>query len=132
VVRVQALHIAIPVVDLAATTRFYTSVFGLVVHSASDEEGLYQLGFRDHRISLRRVATDSVSLQRDADIGIRSRHFGFEVPSEEEVDSSRAQILAHGGRVVSGPIDREDGRALFCVDPSGNQVEVYWLRPGWR
>ena len=124
-VRIKALHIAIPVLNVQAAVDFYTGVLGLVVHAQSAE--LCQLGFEEHRISLRRARPDSVSLQKDADAGIRSRHFGFEVALQEDLDTAAEDVIAHGGRVLLGPMEREDGRALFCLDPSGNQVEIYWL-----
>jgi extradiol dioxygenase family protein len=122
-IKIKALHIAIPVLDVRKAVHFYRGVFGLVVHCESDD--LCQLGFQQHRISLRRTRSGSVSLQKDADGGIRSRHFGFEVTLREDLERAAEQVVTHGGHIVLGPMKRGDGRAVFCLDPSGNQVEIY-------
>lgn len=126
--KIKAIHIAIPVLDMPVAVSFYTHVFGLKVRSQSDD--LCQLSFDTHRFSLRRTRASSASLQQNAESGIRSRHFGFEVPGREDVGKAAEEVMRHGGKIVVGPMEREDGSALFCVDPSGNQIEIYWLAEG--
>lgn len=121
---IVALHISIPVLDMEAAVGFYTEIFGLKVISKSDP--LTQLYFDNHRISLKKTKADSSSLQKDAFTGIRSRHFGFRVESREEIDRINKQLQEKGIDVIAGPQDRDDGRTLFCADPSGNQIEIYF------
>lgn len=121
---VIALHISIPVLDMEAAVHFYTEIFGLKVIYKSDS--LTQLYFNNHRISLKKTKADSSSLQKDAFAGIRSRHFGFRVASPEEIDQINKQLQEKGFDIIAGPQDRADGRTLFCADPSGNQIEIYF------
>jgi extradiol dioxygenase family protein len=121
---VTGLHVSVPVLDLADAVRFYTEVFDLTVFGTGDE--LCQLGINGHRISIRKTAARSSSIQRDGTTGIRARHFGFRVASREDVDRCRARVVAAGGAIVTEPAERDDGYTCFCCDPSGNQVEIYY------
>lgn len=119
-----ALHISIPVLDMDKTVMFYVEIFGMQIVSKTDS--LTQLYWGDHRISLKKTKLGSSSLQRDSSEGIRSRHIGFRVNSAKDVDLAAAQLLARGINIIYGPEERTDGRTMFCCDPSGNQVEVYY------
>jgi extradiol dioxygenase family protein len=126
-VGLKALHIAIPVIDMGAAVSFYTELFNLNVTSRGDE--YTHLYYGPHRISLIKTTPNSSSIQVGGSERKRSRHFGFHVESAEEVDLFATRLVKMGATIVSGPEDRGNERALFFVDPSGNQVEIYGSVP---
>jgi catechol-2,3-dioxygenase len=119
-----ALHLALPVLDLDQATRFYEA---LGFERFESDLGLAQMRLGNHRLSLKLTESTSPSLQRDGRSGLRSRHFGVRVPRRADVD--RAEDWAREmDLLVTEAKDRGDGRAMICVDPSGNQVEVYYAK----
>ena len=121
---VRALHIAVPTVDMEKAVAFYTELFGLEATTTTDQYA--HLYYGPHKISLLKTSLDSPSIQVGASEGKRSRHFGFHVDSPEEVDKFAAKLAEMGATIVAGPEDQGNERRLFFVDPSGNQVEVYF------
>lgn len=125
-IEMVALHVSLPVLDLARAEGFYIALLAPTV--TAREEGLTNLRVGGHRLSLRSVAPDSESLQRGGDRGLRARHWGFAVGSPREVDAAAAVVERLGGTTVVEPTDRSDGRTYVFCDESGNQVEIYYER----
>ena len=120
------VHVSVPTIDMASGVRFYVDILGLTVVSESDD--LTQLTVGGDRISLKRVSLDSVSLQRAA-TEIRARHFGFRIESIEALGSIARAVEYAGHYVVQEISERGDELTFFCLDPSGNQVELYYEGP---
>ena len=118
------IHISVPVVDMAEAIDFYTLLPEIRIVERSDE--LSQLYRGVNRISLKKVDPDSTSLQVDARSRVRARHIGFSVASAAEVDRIESILRIRGYRVISSVTERPDARTMFCCDPSGNQVEIYF------
>ena len=121
---VKALHIALPVIDMGTAVSFYTELFGLNVTSIGDE--YTHLYYGPHRVSLIKTTPCSPSIQTGGAERKRSRHFGFHVESADEADAFATKLVKMGVKIVSGPENRGKERTLFFVDPSGNQVEIYY------
>ena len=120
----SALHIALPALELADSIAFYETL-GFETLERGDDLAQMRLG--PHRLSLKLTGEGSPSLQSDGRDGLRSRHVGVRVERLDEVDRAAAWARDNGLLVVE-PVDRDDGRWMVCVDPSGNQVEVYYTK----
>lgn len=119
-----SLHVSVPVLDPAEAETFYSVAFG--VRTTDRTPTLVTMEIAGQRLTLRKVADDSTSLQRGARDGLRARHFGFGVPTPQEVDMAVDVLVALGAHLVVEPTDRYDGRSAVFCDQSGNQVEVYF------
>lgn len=124
IARAIALHVSVPVLDLAEAERFYSEAFG--ARTLSREPRLTTMDVAGQRLALRQVESDSSSLQPNGRDGLRARHFGFGVATPAEVDSASERLPALGAAMVVGPSDRADGRSAIFCDRSGNQLEVYY------
>ncbi len=124
------IHVSVPTTAMKEAIAFYCGLLRLEIVSSSDD--LTQLSIGRHRISLKAVAPTSESLQRGGSAGIRARHFGFRVRTREEVDAFAEIAAAKGHVLVAGPLTRAGERTVFCLDPSGNQVEVYSEGPSGK
>jgi extradiol dioxygenase family protein len=124
IARAIALHVSVPVLDLAEAERFYSEAFG--ARKLSRAHRLTTMDVAGQRLALRQVGEDSSSLQPNGRDGLRARHFGFGVATPAEVDVASERLPALGATVVVGPSDRADGRSAVFCDRSGNQLEVYY------
>lgn len=119
-----ALHVSVPVLDLAEAEQFYSEAFGASTLSRTPR--LTTMDVAGQRLALRQVGEESSSLQPNGRDGLRARHFGFGVATPAEVDAVSARLPALGATVVVGPSDRADGRSAIFCDQSGNQLEIYY------
>jgi extradiol dioxygenase family protein len=119
-----ALHVSVPVLDIAEAERFYSRGFG--ARTVMRTPSLVAMDLAGQRLALRQVTAASVSLQRGAREGLRARHFGFGVARPSEVDASVGPLEDLGAELVVEPTDRSDGRSAMFCDRSGNQIEVYF------
>jgi catechol-2,3-dioxygenase len=123
---ITGLHVSVPVLDMDSAVEFYVDVLGLDIIDRSDD--LSQLYIGLNRISLKKVEHESTSLQADGYGRIRARHFGFCVGSPAEVDEIESRLRERNCRIVMGVSERPDARTMFCCDPNGNQIEIYYDR----
>jgi catechol-2,3-dioxygenase len=118
------MHLCIPALDLTEAITFYQTFFDLRLECI--EDGTAQMYFGPHRVSIRKTSVDSDSLQRHtSDRRIFSRHIGFAVSNPSKVEALAVHFKTKGLKHF-GPLRRRDAIALFCADPSGNQIEVYY------
>lgn len=108
---------------MAEAIEFYCELGLRVVEKSEDLAQLYMGG---NRISLKRVDEGSSSLQAGGSAGVRARHIGFRVASRRDVDRTEEILRAQGRQIVLPSHDRPDSRTMFCCDPSGNQIEIYY------
>ena len=109
-------HVSLPVDDLERSTAFYRNVLGL-------REDVREEGF-----ALFRCGTDLLALMERHPGGPQAvhLHFGFRVDSPREVDRWAERLLDHGVHITQGPEDRDDGRAVYFLDPDGFELEIFY------
>lgn len=125
-------HLAIPVVDLAATRRFYTELLGCGVGRESDT--WIDFNFFGHQVTAhlapddaRRAGTNPVDGKE-----VPVRHFGVILPWEEW-EALAERLRAQRVEFLLGPYLRFQGQVgeqatLFLLDPSGNGLEFKSFR----
>ena len=115
-------RVALTVSDVAEVAEFYATVVGLSVQDRTDG-----------RVVLGAGETALLELHEDADATVRPRsaaglfHTAFRVPSRAALGDALARIESSGR--FTGAADHLVSEALYCQDPEGNGVEVYWDRP---
>ena len=112
-------HVAVNVRDLEASIAFYTATFGFargrrtkfrqVLHQGSLELHLFQ------------AADPSAGAPRNwRQLGVQ--HVAFAVGQAEF--EWAADALGQVTDLVDGPVEDDDGRALYMRDPDGNVIEL--------
>jgi catechol 2,3-dioxygenase-like lactoylglutathione lyase family enzyme len=113
-------HLALNVVDVAASVTFYSSVFGMQVVWQPDPDNAYLSSGCDN-LALHKVTP---SPPKD---GQRLDHLGFLVRTPEDVDHAADVLAAHNVRLRQPPRNHRDGsRSLYCFDPDGNVIQVLY------
>lgn len=114
--------------DLPAARRFYGEVLGLEVHEEPDGRHVFfrcgramLLVFNpeETRAKTLHVAGALVPLHGAVGPG----HVAFAV-RDDEIDSWRAHLAAHGVAIESEIAWPRGGRSLYFRDPAGNSVEL--------
>lgn len=125
----KGIHIALPVQDVTKTAEFYSALVGM--------ELLYETHYYDRRFVMMKLGEHRYSFfERPENIPLASWlsksgenpfHIGFIVDNSAAVDHAVIECRERGIEVVIGPRDRDDvtERAMYCLDPSGYQVEIY-------
>ncbi|MBX0303816.1 VOC family protein [Haloarcula salinisoli] len=115
-------RVALTVRNLGEVTEFYESVVGLVVHERTGERAVLGDG-----------ETALLELREDRSTPERPRsaaglfHTAFRVPSRGGLGDALERL--EGQWRLSGTADHLVSEALYCRDPAGNGVEIYWDRP---
>jgi catechol 2,3-dioxygenase-like lactoylglutathione lyase family enzyme len=109
-------HIALTVSDRERSATFYGRHFGLT-QRVHDDEHLLILGSHDG--SLLALSEGSVPSGLP-----RTNHFGFQVPSADEVHAARVRLRAAG---VAETEWQDDGNfvRVQVADPDGYRVELF-------
>ena len=119
-VRTQGLtHIALAVRDAKRSLRFYQKVFGVV--AVYEEDGFIQAqtpGSWDVLVFEERAA------KAGGPGGVA--HFGFRLVDAEDIDSALRAVKAAGGEVLSHGEFCPGEPYLFCRDPDGYEVEIWY------
>lgn len=126
-----AFHLAIPVLDLEATRRFYVEVLGCRVGRSA--ERWVDFEFYGHQLSAHQVdeveqaATNGV----DGD-AVPVRHFGA-VLRWDDWQAMIERLRDYGVQPFIGPRVRFEGEpgeqgTVFVTDPSGNAIELKAFR----
>ena len=122
--RLKALdHVGLKVRDLDKSLDFYQRL-GLTVlrTKGPNTEGarfaVIQVGDQELNVSFR---PEYASPANDSAVGID--HFCFEVDAAS-MDDVVADLRKAGIEILSGPMQRRDGSALFVLDPDGIHVEL--------
>ena len=120
-------HAAIRVRDLASSERFYSGVLGMPVVMRFPEEQELGFGigkssvFMVHAVGMDAPAPDARTL------GIH--HMAFIVGNTPDTLSAAANRLNEHG-VMYQHIAHEEHESLFCRDPDGHLIELYYW-PEW-
>ena len=115
-------HVALNVVDLDATLRFYVDVLGMQVEWRPDPDNVY-LTLGADNLALHRV--ESLAGGRGA-----LDHLGFVVKRPEDVDAWAERLRAAGVALAAEPKTHRDGaRSLYVRDPAGNLLQLLYHPP---
>ena len=112
-------HIALAVRDAKRSLRFYQKVFGVV--AVYKEDGFIQAQTPGSRDVL-------VFEEREAKAGRSGgvAHFGFRLVDAEDIDAALRAVKAAGGEVLSHGEFCPGEPYLFCRDPDGYEVEIWY------
>jgi catechol 2,3-dioxygenase-like lactoylglutathione lyase family enzyme len=115
-------HIALAVRDAKRSLRFYQEVFGVV--AVYEEDGFIQAqtpGSRDVLVFEERATKAG----RPGGVA----HFGFRLVDAEDIDLALRAVKAAGGEVLSHGEFCSGEPYLFCRDPDGYEVEIWYELP---
>lgn len=109
--------------DLAATTRFYTEVFGLPVVFQDANSAVFQLG--ETLVNLLDVS-QAPGLIAPAAVAPSDGSARFQLTLKvDDVDAMCAQLARRGVTLLNGPMDRPWGpRTATFRDPTGTIWEI--------
>ena len=117
-------HLALIVQDMAASTRFYRDLLGMVVEWRPDEENVYLTSGNDN-LALHK-APSGFTMQSHQ----RLDHLGFILRAPEDVDQWYEFLASSGVVVKNKPRTHRDGaRSFYCEDPDGNVVQMIFHPP---
>jgi catechol 2,3-dioxygenase-like lactoylglutathione lyase family enzyme len=133
-IEIKGLHIALPVNDVRETVDFYRTLFGMEVLYSTQyyDRTFVMMGLGDHRISFVERPESIPHPPWVSRSGENPLHIGFVVSGPDEIDNALQECKRRGVKVIIEPRDRlEVGeRAVYCLDPTGYQVEVYCEKIG--
>lgn len=106
-------YLELPATDIAATKRFYATVFGW----SFEDYGPDYAAFQDGRMNGGFFKAESVSPGGPL-IVLYSR----------DLEATLARVLEAGARLVKPPFSFPGGRRFHFADPNGNELAV-WTEP---
>jgi len=115
-------HAAIAVRDLERAADFYRAVFGAVVVYESD--GFVQLQTPGSRDVLVFEENEKSAGRKGGVI-----HLGFRLVDPTDIDVAAAAVEAAGGTVTEKGEFCPGEPYLFCHDPDGYEVEIWYELP---
>lgn len=111
-------HVALAVRDPARSFAFYRAVFGMkAVYREADFIQAQTPGSRD-------VLVFERTARRPVRGGVK--HFGFRLTRPEDITKALRAVEAAGGRVLSHGEFCPGEPYLFCEDPDGYEVEIWY------
>lgn len=111
-------HVALRVVDLEASERFYVEVFGFRVEWRPDADNVYLSSGPDN-LALHRVPGPLARTAGALD------HFGIAVPEARDVDLWAQRMGVHKVTLATEPRTHRDGaRSFYVDDPDGNRIQI--------
>lgn len=117
-------HAGIAVRNLAASRRFYEGVLGMRLQS----EEAQRLGFRvsdSGRLLIREIDAAPAGSARSTGV----HHIAFIVGNTPmQLDEAARRLAAH--QVDYERVAHEEYESLYCRDPDGHLVELYYW-PSW-
>ena len=116
-------HIAIAVKDLDRTLSFYNKVF--------DVKTMYRT---DEFLQVTTPGCNDIIVfeKKKADYGKSGGiiHFGFRLKDPQDIDEMAERILTAGGKITDKGEFCPGEPYLFCKDPDGYEVEVWYEKVG--
>lgn len=115
-------HVALAVRDVNRAAAFYQAVFGSVaVYRDAKFVQLQTPGSRDVLV-----------LEQDAKLAGKSggvAHIGFRLTDPADIDAAAGAVVAAGGTIRSQGEFCPGEPYLFCSDPDGYEVEIWYELP---
>ena len=117
-------HVALFVKNLEDCVEFYRDFLGMEVEWQPDEDNVYLTSGNDN-LALHRYLGDEFSLKEQ-----RLDHIGFIMRAPDEVDEWYAFLSEKNVKMKTEPKNhRDEARSFYCVDPSGNTVQMIYHKP---
>ena len=117
-------HAGIAVRDLEASRAFYSGVLGMKVHSVESRRLKLQVS-ESEQLFVSRIDTETPSTVPTTGV----YHVAFIVGNTPvTLDEAARQLDAH--RVTYERVAHEEHESLYCRDPDGHLVELYYW-PSW-
>ena len=125
-------HIALAVKDAKRSFDFYRKVFGVV--KVYDDGGFLQaqtpgsrdvLVFDENPPSRGRVATGAPHPGKRGGI----EHFGFRLTKPKDIEAAAKAVKKAGGKILDKGEFCPGEPYLFCADPDGYVVEIWYEIP---
>lgn len=115
-------HVAIAVEDPERSFRFYQAVLGVVaVYTSADFVQAQTPGTRDVLVFERNTA--------DAGKAGGVTHFGFRLTDPADIAKAAEAVASAGGRILEKGEFVPGEPYLFCLDPDGYKVEIWFEIP---
>jgi catechol 2,3-dioxygenase len=119
-------HINLKVTDIDCALSFYCDVLGFQVRTRVAHHGgmvVLGTGERDLSLALMPLPSQAASLSSPNSVGLD--HVAFRYPSLREL--ARAyRNLRDCGITLAEAKDYGTNKSLYCSDPDGNGLELYW------
>jgi catechol-2,3-dioxygenase len=122
-------HVLLRVLNLEASTKFYSEVLGFRVLEEDPEHGgtFMALEGQSHAIDL--FPVKDAEAARKQTPGVRGLgHIAFRVESEAALKEAYATLQTHGVEVARS-IDHVSQKSVYFNDPDGNTLEIYYELP---
>jgi catechol 2,3-dioxygenase-like lactoylglutathione lyase family enzyme len=117
-------HVALNVVDMAASEHFYVTLLGFEVEWRPDPDNLYLTSGPDN------LALHKASGETRDEAGQRLDHIGFFLSTPEAVDNWFEFLKQSGVEMRNAPRTHRDGaRSFYCFDPDGTVVQMIYHPP---
>jgi catechol 2,3-dioxygenase-like lactoylglutathione lyase family enzyme len=115
-------HVALAVRDPQRSLEFYRALFGVVpVYQQDDVVQAQTPG-----------SWDVLVFERKPDVAGKVggiAHFGFRLQRAADIDRAKAAVVAAGGTIRESGAFVPGEPYLFCTDPDGYEVEIWFERP---
>lgn len=122
-------HLALRVIDMQRSRRFYERFLGMKVVWEPDPENVYFSSGSDN-LALHQIPASERG-RYQAGGGQFLDHFGVIVESREAVDDMFADVQRHGdryGAVIAKPptLHRDGSYSFYFTDPDGNVIQALY------
>ena len=115
-------HIALKVVNVARSKRFYQELFGMDVVWEPDRQNVYPSSGIDN-IAIHEAPVDFLDGAAEKQLD----HLGFVVDTIERVKELENEFVAHGVKIVHPfKIHRDGGASFYCADPDGIVIQLLY------
>lgn len=115
-------HVHLKVRDLQRSVEFYRRHLGLqVTEQVGGHFAFLSAGPMHHELALQEVGLQAAAPGR-GDVGLY--HVAFEVADRQELGRIYRGLRQQG--ILVHAVDHRISWALYCADPDGNGLEVYW------
>ena len=115
-------HIALKVVNVARSKRFYQELFGMDVVWEPDRQNVYLSSGIDN-IAIHEAPADFLDGAAEKQLD----HLGFVVESIERVKELENEFAARGVKIVHPfKIHRDGSASFYCADPDGIVIQLLY------